>query len=226
MTTIPLKRLFVVISVLSLLFLTGCAGMEFAPKKGIWYYPNELPAAEKAVDAAQKAGRDKQCPVEFADAKNKKDSAYETFWACRTKEAIAMAKDATQKANALCPAKPAKAERVIDRFTLTINFDFDKAVIRKSDMAQLKKAIDFIKKYPGARIKLEGHTDSTGTEKYNQGLSERRADATMKYLIEKGGLDGSKISTIGYGETQPVASNKTRSGRAKNRRVEILIMGD
>ncbi len=223
MYAIALKRLFIVITIFSLMFLIGCAGMEFAPKKGIWYYPNELAGAERAVDNAQKAGKDKQCPVEFANAKNMKDKAYETYWACKTKEAIEMAKDATKKANVLCPAKP--EGKVIDRFTLTINFDFDKSTIRKSDMAQLKKAIAFIKKYPGAKIKLEGHTDSIGTEQYNQGLSEKRAEATMKYLIEKGGIEGSRISTIGYGESKPTASNKTRSGRAKNRKVEILIMG-
>lgn len=229
MYAIALKRLFIVITIFSLMFLIGCAGMEFAPKKGIWYYPNELPGAERAVDNAQNAGKDKQCPVEFANSKNMKDKAYETYWACKTKEAIEMAKDATKKANALCPSKPqleGKPSRVIDKFTLTINFDFDKATIRKSDIAQLKKAIAFIKKYPGAKIKLEGHTDFTGTEQYNQGLSEKRAEATMKYLIEKGGIEGSRISTIGYGESKPTASNKTRSGRAKNRRVEILIMGD
>jgi len=225
MYAIALKRLFIIITTFSLMFLIGCAGMEFAPKKAIWYYPNELPGAERAVDNAQKAGKDKQCPVEFADAKNMKDKAYETYWACKTKEAIEMAKDATKKANALCPAKPHMEGKVIDRFTLTINFNFDKVTIRKSDMAQLKKAIAFIKKYPGAKIKLEGYTDSIGTEQYNQGLSEKRAEATMKYLIEKGVIGGSGISTIGYGESKPTASNKTRSGRAKNRRVEILIMG-
>ena len=225
MYAIALKRLFIIITIFSLMFLIGCAGMEFAPKKAIWYYPNELPGAERAVDNAQKAGKDKQCPVEFADAKNMKDKAYETYWACKTKEAIEMAKDATKKANALCPAKPHMEGKVIDRFTLTINFNFDKVTIRKSDMAQLKKAIAFINKYPGAKIKLEGYTDSIGTEQYNQGLSEKRAEATMKYLIEKGVIGGSRISTIGYGESKPTASNKTRSGRAKNRRVEILIMG-
>jgi outer membrane protein OmpA-like peptidoglycan-associated protein len=229
MNSIALKRLFVLVSIFSLVFLIGCAGMEFAPKKGIWYYPKELPDAEKAVNNAQQSGKDKQCPAEFAEAKNLKDNAYETYWSCRTKEAIEMAKDASKKANALCPAKPkpaAAAEKVLDRFTLTINFDFNKSDIRKADMAQLKKAIDFVKKYPGAKIKLEGHTDSIGSDQYNQALSERRADATMKYLIDKGNITASRMSTVGYGESRPVDTNKTAAGRAKNRRVEILILAD
>jgi outer membrane protein OmpA-like peptidoglycan-associated protein len=200
--------------------------MEFAPKNGIWFYPKELVDAKKAIADAKNAGKDKVCPIEYDEAYALKKKAYETYWSCRTNEAIAMAKDATSKANALCPSKPMKAEKVIDRMTLTINFDFDKAMIRKADIADLKKAIDFIKKYPGAKIRLEGHTDWKGTEQYNQVLSEKRAEATKEYLVSKGNIDASRISTIGYGETKPVATNKTDDGRFKNRRVEILILGN
>jgi outer membrane protein OmpA-like peptidoglycan-associated protein len=223
---------FVVLGVLfSFLFLIGCAGMEFAPKKGIWYYPEELPQAEKAVEDAMIAGKDKQCPTEFNAAKNLKDEAYETYWACHTEKAIEMAKNATKKANALCPVKQRPAEvkpasKVMDRFTLTINFEFNKTNILKSDAAQLKKAIEFIKKYPGAKIKLEGHTDSIGSEKYNQKLSEKRAEATKGYLVKEGHIEASRISTVGYGKSKPIASNKTSKDRAKNRRVEILILSD
>lgn len=214
------------ILILSVSVFIGCAGMEFAPKNGIWYYPQELPEAERAVQEAQASGKDKECPAEFNEAKSLKDKAYEIYWACRTNEAIEMAKNATEKAKELCPAKPKKEAKVIDRMTLTINFEFDKAKIRESDRAKLKKAIDFIKKYPGARIQLEGHTCSIGTEQYNQALSERRAEAAKRYFINAGGIDESLISTVGYGETQPIASNKTREGRAKNRRVEILVLSD
>jgi OOP family OmpA-OmpF porin len=99
-------------------------------------------------------------------------------------------------------------------------------VIRIGDKAKLRKVIEFIKKYPGKKFKLEGHTDNIGTEKYNQALSERRAGAVKEYLIKRGGIDGTKITTVGYGELKPVASNKTRAGRAKNRRVDILIMSE
>ncbi len=210
----------VLISLLTLVFFAGCAGLEFAPKKGVWMYPKELVQADKAVSSAEKAGKNKQCPIEFGEAKAATDKAYGTYLACKTKEGIDMAKDAEKKTNALCPKHP----KVLAKFTLTINFDFNKAKIRKSDMEHLRKAIEFIKKYPSKKIMLEGHTDSIGSERYNLKLSAKRADATKKYLVETGGVDAMSISAQGLGEERPVASNKTTAGRAQNRRVDILIL--
>ena len=169
--------------------------------------------------------------LEFAEAKLMKDKAYDVYMSCKTEEAKKIAREATKMAKALCPAHPKPismmpSDKVIDKFILTINFDFNKSKIRNKDKEQLKQAIDFVKKYKGYKIKLEGHTDWIGTEKYNQGLSERRAEATKKYLIKKGSVTEQRISSVGYGELKPVASNKTRDGRAKNRRVEILILAD
>jgi OmpA-OmpF porin, OOP family len=220
------KVLALLIPVLSLLFLIGCAGRQFAPKYAVWYYPPELVQADRAIMDAKKAGKDKTCPVEFNEAKDMKKKAYEVYLACNTKEGIALAQKATKMAKALCPAHPKKPEKVIDRMTLMINFDFDKSNIREADRNELEKGLKFIKKYPKAKIRLEGHTDSVGTDAYNQGLSERRAAATKKYFVDEGKIDGKRISTIGYGESKPVASNKTSEGRAKNRRVEILILSD
>jgi outer membrane protein OmpA-like peptidoglycan-associated protein len=215
------KRFYILFSlVIALTFLFGCAGLEFAPKKGVWMYPKELVSADKAVTTAQKSGKDKECPVEFKEAKNTTEKAYDTYLGCNTKEAIAMAKDAEAKTKALCPKHP----KVIAKFTLTINFDFDKSKIRKSDKEQLQKAIEFIKKYPNNKVILKGHTCSIGSKKYNLKLSERRALATKKYLVKNGALDPQKIKTEGLGEEAPVASNKTKIGREKNRRVEILIL--
>ena len=235
MNLTALKRLFLFVILSSLTFLIGCAGMEFAPKNVknacCWYFPTELVEADRAVANAQKSGKDKVCPVEFTEAKLMKDKAYDTYVSCRTEEAKKMAKEATKMAKALCPAKPKPismmpSDKVIDKFTLIINFDFDKSTIRDKDKGQLKQAIDFVKKYKGHKIKLEGHTDWIGTDQYNQGLSEKRAEATSKYLIGKGSVAAQRISSVGYGELKPVASNKTRDGRAKNRRVEILILAD
>ena len=69
---------------------------------------------------------------------------------------------------------------------------------------------------------IEGHTDSTGPDGYNQGLSERRAEAVQGYLVDHG-VSPSNLSTVGYGEAQPVADNSTREGRALNRRVELRV---
>ena len=112
----------------------------------------------------------------------------------------------------------------IDRLTVHVNFDTDKSVIRKADLKDLQKALEFVRKYPGSSISVEGHTDSTGTPKYNQGLSERRAAAVKKYLLDNGVTSADKITSVGYGETRPIASNDTAEGRFQNRRVEIVIL--
>ena len=307
----------------------GCAGREYAPKKQVWYYHKELPAADRAVEAARVAGKDKECPAEFAAAEKMKNDAYDTYWACHTEEGIAKANEATARANALCPRKavapppppppppppaaptvsisaypatidqgrcakldwsttgassasidqgigstnpngsrevcpgsttqytitamgdggtrststtvtvtppppppaPVVKERpavpkVIDRLVLHVNFDFDKSTVRQADVADLQKAIDFVKKYPANEISIEGHTDSKGSDKYNQALSGKRAAAVKAYLLKHGEIDTRKdtIMTKGFGESKPIADNATEKGRFENRRVEILIL--
>lgn len=105
---------------------------------------------------------------------------------------------------------------------LNINFDFDSARINNSYDSKIKKFADFMNAFPSVKGKIEAHTDSVGTEKYNQNLSEKRAAATVKAL-EAYGVDKSRLQSIGYGETKPLATNKTAEGRAQNRRVEGSI---
>ncbi len=127
---------------------------------------------------------------------------------------------------------PASEARVLARLTIHVNFDFDKSDLTKADEADLKKAIDFVGKYHDAKVELDGHTDDKGTKQYNQKLSERRAEAVRQYLIEEGAVDKARISAKGYGESRPIAPNKTKDGKdnpegmAENRRVEILIISE
>jgi OOP family OmpA-OmpF porin len=121
---------------------------------------------------------------------------------------------------------PVPAPKVIDRLTLHVNFDFDKSDIRKEDIPDLEKAVAFVKKYPDSKVALEGYTDSRGSDKYNQKLSQRRADAVKKYLVDNGHEKADRITTVGKGEADPVGDNKTEKGRFENRRVEVLIIGD
>ena len=297
-----LRTLLMMAIVFFLSVLVGCAslGLEYAPKRNYLYYHKELPAAERAVEAARQAGKDRECPDEFKAVEKLKNDAYEVYWACRTNEAIAMANEAAIRANALCPKKVAAptvslsaspasiqqgqcatltwsssnasnatidqgvgsvdpsgsrqvcprsttqytiaaageggsrsasttvtvAAKVIDRLTLHVNFDFDKATIRDADIAQLRKAVDFVKRYPGYKISIEGHTDNIGSEKYNQRLSERRAAAVKEYVLKQGLADGARIKTKGYGKSKPIADNSTEKGRFENRRVEILILSE
>ncbi|HEY1373023.1 MAG TPA: OmpA family protein [Candidatus Binatia bacterium] len=119
------------------------------------------------------------------------------------------------------PPPPApKAERTI--ILDNVLFDFDKTAIKPDGAKILDRLIAFLKENSDKRVSLEGHTDSIGTEQYNQGLSERRANSVKDYLTKRG-VDAGKISTRGFGETRPIADNKTAEGRAKNRRVEIKV---
>jgi OOP family OmpA-OmpF porin len=105
-------------------------------------------------------------------------------------------------------------------------FDFDQDTFTETDLKELEMAVVFVSKYPGSNIRLDGYTDSIGTDAYNIKLSERRATAVMNYLIKETGVDRSKITAVGHGKADPVADNSTAEGRAKNRRVEVFILSD
>jgi OOP family OmpA-OmpF porin len=99
-------------------------------------------------------------------------------------------------------------------------FEFNSTKIAEDNYAGLNVVADFLKENENITVRVEGHTDSVGTKAYNQGLSERRANAVADYLIAKG-VNVNQVSTKGYGFSKPVASNKTAAGRAKNRRTEL-----
>lgn len=118
------------------------------------------------------------------------------------------------------PPKP-----VIETITLGAHalFDTDKSNLRPEGMRELDDVAAKLKSFNSIEsITVVGHTDSVGTDAYNQGLSERRAASVKDYLVKQG-ISSSVISTSGMGESSPVASNKTREGRQQNRRVEISI---
>jgi len=103
-------------------------------------------------------------------------------------------------------------------------FDFDKAVVKPAGKTKLDDLVSKVKDINLEVIIAVGHTDSVGSDTYNQKLSVRRAEAVKAYLVSKG-IEKNRIYTEGKGEKQPVASNKTNEGRAKNRRVEIEVVG-
>lgn len=114
------------------------------------------------------------------------------------------------------PAEPVRVE-------LDVKFDFDKSVVKEDSQADIKSLADFMKQYPQTTTTVEGHTDSIGTDAYNQGLSERRANAVRDVLVNQHGIDANRVSSVGYGESRPVADNASDSGRAINRRVEAEV---
>jgi outer membrane protein OmpA-like peptidoglycan-associated protein len=127
---------------------------------------------------------------------------------------------ASVRATSPAAKAPAPKRRIVLR---GVTFAFDSADLTADSQIILEAAIEALSESPGARIEVGGHTDSTGPEGYNQGLSERRAQAVADYL-SKGGLEASKLDVRGYGETQPVAGNDTRDGRSQNRRVSLNVM--
>ncbi|BBP04807.1 hypothetical protein TPL01_12180 [Sulfuriferula plumbiphila] len=116
--------------------------------------------------------------------------------------------------------RPAPQTKIILEGT---NFDFDKATLRSSGKAKLDKDAEMLNTYPDINVDINGYTDSIGTQKYNLGLSKRRATTVKKYLESKG-VAASRMTTKWFGKKDPVASNKTAAGRAENRRVEIIIL--
>ncbi|MCM2357670.1 MAG: OmpA family protein [Geobacteraceae bacterium] len=121
------------------------------------------------------------------------------------------------------PAAEPTPERMKYCVSLNIEFDIDKADVRPQYHEEVAKAGDFMKKYPTTTAVIEGHTDEVGSDEYNMQLSQRRAESVVKFLVEKFGIDPSRLAAKGYGKTMPIADNSTDLGRQKNRRINAVI---
>ncbi|KPP98066.1 OmpA family protein [Marinobacter sp. HL-58] len=118
-----------------------------------------------------------------------------------------------------------QAEQTDRGMVLTLGdvlFDLDRAELKSSGEETVTRLAEFMKEYEDRRVRVEGYTDSTGEASYNQGLSERRAEAVRDALVDMG-ISRDRVETKGFGEEYPVASNDDASGRQQNRRVEIVI---
>jgi outer membrane protein OmpA-like peptidoglycan-associated protein len=113
-------------------------------------------------------------------------------------------------------------EGIVIEFSSNVLFGFDSYALTPAAKSNLDQLVTILQKYPDTDIEIHGHTDSQGTAKYNQGLSERRANAVSSYLSSKN-VAKSRLTSIGYGEKKPKFSNSTAADRAKNRRVEFAI---
>lgn len=125
-----------------------------------------------------------------------------------------------------CPrpvAPPTEVQAQLNEYAKTILFDTAKASIQKQSEQTLADITAILNKYPQAKFSIDGHTDSVGSKSSNQRLSEARALSVKDYLV-KNGIDEFRLSSKGYGESNPVASNATRAGKAQNRRVEINLV--
>ncbi|KAA9338758.1 OmpA family protein [Hymenobacter busanensis] len=125
--------------------------------------------------------------------------------------------------------KNARVERVGEGIKITFDsgilFDTNKSDLRAASQTEIQNMATVLKKYPDTNVLVEGHTDNSGSDAINQPLSERRAQAVANYTIQQG-VDAARITTKGYGSSQPVADNTTMEGKQANRRVEIAIFAN
>ena len=119
------------------------------------------------------------------------------------------------------PPPPPVQEKVT--IALNVEFDTNKAIVKDKYYDEIKRVADFMKEFPDKTCEIGGHTDNIASAAYNQKLSEKRANSVRQYLIDKFGIDGSRLTAAGYGLTKPIASNDTEEGRQQNRRVEAIM---
>jgi OOP family OmpA-OmpF porin len=124
-----------------------------------------------------------------------------------------------------CPDDIPKPVQKFTGIIQGINFATGKATIKKSSFGVLDKAVGVLKQYADVKIEIQGHTDERGTHELNMELSQQRADAVRQYFIDKG-IDAGRLKALGFGPDKPLDNNKTKKGRAKNRRVEFHLISD
>ena len=125
-------------------------------------------------------------------------------------------------ANNGCPEVTEEVIKTLNDYAKTILFDTNKSTFKEQTYPVLQAMVAILKQYPTSKFSLEGHTDSDGKDAANLTLSDNRAGAVKAYLIESG-IETGRLTSIGYGESKPLATNKTKAGKAQNRRVEVKL---
>ena len=193
-------------------FLAGCAGVQKQDWPTCAAVGGVSGAALGAIESSTYAGWGALIGGGVA-------AAY--CWANGTEEqTVAVVETVEPIPTAEVEPEPA-AEAV--RVELDVKFDFDRAEVKPGSYDDIRNLADFMKEYRQTTTVVEGHTDSVGTDAYNQRLSERRANAVRDVLVNEHGLESNRIDAVGYGESRPVADNSTEEGRAINRRVEAEV---
>jgi outer membrane protein OmpA-like peptidoglycan-associated protein len=232
-------RIVVVGIAVALLFTLGCAPRAYfgVPSKAAGV-PPEFGQTEAAIAKAEQSPGAQYCPELIAKAKELARTGVEEYWACRTQEAMyyldkarRMAANA-EKCEAPAPAPvakavppppppPAKGECIVA--LKGTNFGFDSWDLTPEGMHILDAHIDAFMTHPDFKVEIVGHTDSIGPEQYNKELSEKRAKTVFYYLINHNVPANRIMRVMGKGESEPIAPNDTKEGRAENRRVEIRV---
>lgn len=189
--------------------------------------PNEAGVAALAgcpdADGDGVADKDDQCPNEAGPAENNGCP-----WPDSDGDSVLDKDDqcpqvAGTVANNGCPEVTEEVQKQLNDYARTILFDTGRSSIKAESTTVMVDIIQILNEYPNAKFTVEGHTDSVGSAKLNQSLSEKRANAVRDFLIDKG-IGADRLTAIGYGEDKPIATNNTRAGRTQNRRVEINLI--
>jgi outer membrane protein OmpA-like peptidoglycan-associated protein len=169
------------------------------------------------------ADKDDACPSEAGPAENKGCP-----WPDSDNDGVLDKDDqcpdvAGTVANKGCPEVTEEVQKQLNDYARTILFDTGRASLKTESVSVFVDIIKILNEYPNAKFTVEGHTDSVGSEKLNQSLSEKRANSVRDFLVQEG-IGADRLTAIGYGEAKPIATNDTRAGRAQNRRVEINLV--
>lgn len=175
----------------------------------------EADAAHRKAEASQRQSEASQRQAAMSQRQSDMSQQQAQDAQMRTRQLEAQLKDLNAK----------KTDRGLVITLGDVLFDTDQAQIKSGGTGSLQKLADFLKQHPQRTALVEGYTDSTGSADYNQGLSDRRANAVRTSLVDMG-IGNDRITTHGYGMESPVASNDTPAGRQMNRRVEIILSDD
>lgn len=226
---------------LMLIFLlsASCTTYHFGVANRAAMVPDDFGETEAAIARAEQSRGAQYCPEKIANAKALAHDGAEVYWACQNTESSRLLAEARRLAGeaegcgpaAAAPAAPVAplpaTEPTPDRMKycvfLDIEFDIDKSDVRPQYHDEVAKVGDFMKKYPTTTAVIEGYTDEVGSNEYNMKLSQRRAESVVKYLVDNFGIDPSRLSAKGFGETMPADTNTTDAGKQKNRRIRAII---
>lgn len=242
-----MKRISMLLGCFLLLVVAGCAQRQHfgVADRALWV-PPQFDQTEEAIARAEKSEGARYCPEKIVKANQLGKEAAELYWSCRTEKALGILAEARNLAKeaescqapplplpppspparvAAPPPPPPPPPPRLESISLKSlnNFEFDKSDLSATAMVELDRVAEIMRNNPDLVLELQGNTDSIGTEAYNMGLGQRRAQAVFGYLKSKG-IDSNRFKLVSHGENNPVATNATRTGRAKNRRVDLVVI--
>jgi outer membrane protein OmpA-like peptidoglycan-associated protein len=224
-----MKKLVVAVPVLALALggTTACATKKFV-RGEVGEVNNKVETISKSLEETQERTKANEAKITEVDQRAQQAASAADNKATAAGQRADAAKTSADAANTKAEAVEKASKRLIYEVTLSEdkgNFKFGKAALPEQAQTELDQLVEKLKAEPnGAYIEIEGHTDNVGDKVYNEKLGEERAEQVKRYLYEAHQIPLHKINVISYGEDKPVSPNKTKAGRAQNRRVVIRVL--